>query len=441
MAASFRPRNFIAGITIAAGLATISPAFGQDTPAEPAPPPAPPPYGGPLLERSTLTGDWLGTRDAIRDRGFTWDISSTNFYQGVTTGGRNEAFRYGGRNDYKLHIDGQKAGLWEGLFVDLHAETLYGRSANSLTGALLPISLAQAVPVPNGNVTALTGVKVTQALSENLITYFGKINTLDLFNQPFTGGASGTNGFMNAGLLLPVTLARTVPYSTYGAGAAVLRGGEPVFTVNVFDTNNTPTVSGFDTFFDNGATVFAQATLPIQPLGLPGHQSVGGTYSSGTYRSLDNLPFLISQRLRGEQPSLPAEIGSWSLFYLFDQTLWADACDPTRSWGLFGSAGLSDGDPNPIRWSAAVGLGGSSPIAGRKLDTFGLGYFYVGVSEELKQFAPVLFPLRDEHGVELFYNLAVTPWFHFTPDLQIVTPVRARVDTSVNFGVRAKIDF
>ncbi|HXJ58968.1 MAG TPA: carbohydrate porin [Verrucomicrobiae bacterium] len=49
----------------------------------------------------------------------------------------------------------------------------------------------------------------------------------------------------------------------------------------------------------------------------------------------------------------------------------------TRSWGVFGNFGISDGEPNPIEWSAILGIGGSSPIPGRKQDTFGLAYYYL----------------------------------------------------------------
>lgn len=404
-------------------------------------PPPPPSYGGPLLERSTLTGNWFGSRDAIRDHGFTWDLSSTNFYQGVTSGGREQGYEYGGRADYRLNINGEKAGLWKGLFIDLHGESLFGNSANDRTGTLMPVSIGQTLPTAQGNVTALTGVKITQALSENFAVFFGKLNTLDDFNQPFTGGARGVNGFMNGGMLLPPILARTIPYSTFGAGFAVLRDLEPVFVASVFDTRNTPTTTGFDEFFTNGATVNLQANLPTKFLGLPGHYSIGGVYSSGTYTDLDNLPYFLSSRLRGELPPRPRVKGSWAVYGMFDQALWADECDPKRSWGVFGHAGITDGNPNPVRWSANVGVGGASLLRSRPLDTWGAGYFYVGLSDGLKSVAPRLLPLDDEHGVELFYNIGVTPWCHITPDLQIVSPARTRVDTAVVFGVRAKIDF
>jgi len=42
---------------------------------------------------------------------------------------------------------------------------------------------------------------------------------------------------------------------------------------------------------------------------------------------------------------------------------------------------------------------------------------YVGVSQPLQKLAPIQLPLRDEHGVELYYNVAITPWYQITPDI------------------------
>ena len=95
----------------------------------------------------------------------------------------------------------------------------------------------------------------------------------------------------------------------------------------------------------------------------------------------------------------------------------------------------------PIRWSAVFGIGGTSPISGRKHDTFGLAYYYLGFSDDFKDVARVITPVRDERGLELFYNVGVTPWLHITPDLQVITPILGRAETSVVLGLRMKIDF
>ena len=395
-------------------------------------------YREPLFERSKLTGDWFGTRSELADRGFTFDLSSTQFYQGVTTGGLNQSFLYGGRNDYFLNVDGEKAGLSKGSFITLHGETRYGETANSLTGALLPVNMMLAVPKPNGSVTALTGVKFTQFLSETMLVYAGKINTLDNFNQPLTG-ASSLTGFQNTAMILNPVYARTVPYSTYGAGFAHLKNMEPVFAAAVFDTNNTPTSSGFDKFFNNGATILAQANLQTNFLDLPGHLGISGTYSSGTYTNLSPTAYFDPNN--GLVIVSPPKTGSWCVASNFDQALYVSPDDPKRKWGVFGNLGIADNNPSPVRWFGNAGISGASPISNRNRDTFGIGYFYLGVSSNLKSLAPVLLPLGDEHGVELYYNFQATPWCQITPDLQVVTPFRNRVETSLLFGLRAKIDF
>jgi porin len=406
--------------------------------ATPEPAPAPSPYAGSLMERSKVTGDWFGLRTDLAAKGLTFDGNITQFYQGITRGGLERSFAYGGHLDYFLNLDGEKAGLWKGFFVTLHGETLYGESANPYAGSILPISLGQILPAPNQNITALTGVKFTQFLSENFLVYAGKINLLDELKQPYATGR-GYDAFMNTSFLFNPIFARSVPYSTYGAGFAVLKDMHPVFGLSVFDTNNTPTNSGFDTFFDNGVAIVGQVSLPVKLMGLPGHQGIIGTYSSGRYTSLDQTGFL--NRLFTTGVGANRESGTWSVGYQFDQALVVSSDDPTKSWGLFGNAGYSDGNPNPIRWTANVGVGGSSFLPGRKLDTFGAGYFHVGVSSALKNLAPRLLPLRDEHGLEFFYNIAVTPWCHLTPDFQVVLPGRQRSETDVAVGIRAKIDF
>jgi porin len=58
-------------------------------------------------------------------------------------------------------------------------------------------------------------------------------------------------------------------------------------------------------------------------------------------------------------------------------------------------------------------------------------------------------PIGDDQAVEMFYNIAVTPWFNVAPDLQVVLPAREEtlppnrqsIDTSLVLGLRAKINF
>ena len=128
--------------------------------------------------------------------------------------------------------------------------------------------------------------------------------------------------------------------------------------------------------------------------------------------------------------------------YAFEQTLWRDAQDARKAWGLFGQVAVSDEDANPYGWSALGGISGTSPISGRERDKFGGGIFYVGYSSGLKDGLRLAgFPARDEYGLEVFYNLALTPWLRVTADAQVIRPPRADRDTAVIAGLRAVISF
>ena len=147
----------------------------------------------------------------------------------------------------------------------------------------MPVNIGRAHPVFFGTAAALTAVKFTQALSENFVLYAGKINTIDNVQQPFMPGRGLDAGFMNAAFVWNPILGRTMNYATLGAGAAVLAGGYPVFTLTVYDTNDDSTTSGFDKLFNNGAVIYPTVSLPTNFFGMPGHQSVWGAYSSGRY--------------------------------------------------------------------------------------------------------------------------------------------------------------
>lgn len=56
--------------------------------------------------------------------------------------------------------------------------------------------------------------------------------------------------------------------------------------------------------------------------------------------------------------------------------------DEAGGWGVFGRFRFSDGDPNPIRWAAAAGIGGVGLIPGRDKDRRGVGVFHQKFTDE-----------------------------------------------------------
>src|SRR5262249_10543073 len=107
----------------------------------------PPDFGGPLLTREKLLGNWFGYRPTLSERGVTLDSSLTQFYQGVASGGLRQEFRYGDHFDALANLDGGKLGLLQGSSLSIRFEANFGSNINADTGAFLPASLGSALPL------------------------------------------------------------------------------------------------------------------------------------------------------------------------------------------------------------------------------------------------------------------------------------------------------
>jgi porin len=168
----------------------------------------------------------------------------------------------------------------------------------------------------------------------------------------------------------------------------------------------------------------------------PGEQTFGFLYgidASRTNIALD--PRLVLDAVLAGQPVPTTSSDTWALYYNAAQFIAGDADD---GWGAFLRLGLSDGDPNPVRWTVAVGAGGTGLLPGRDDDRWGLGLFYLGMSD-----ADLLDGLGvdDELGAELFYNLALTPWLGVTLDAQVVEGAIPGSETAWILGMRSTVTF
>jgi porin len=133
---------------------------------------------------------------------------------------------------------------------------------------------------------------------------------------------------------------------------------------------------------------------------------------------------------------------SCTICYGFDQYL-VQFPGSRRRWGLFGPASLSDGDPTPVPHFLSPGLGGYSPLAQQRGDTFGIGWYFVGASNDFGPLPQFLFGPRNGTGVEHYYNFQVTRWMNVTPDLQYLLPGAGTLasDNAFVYGVRANLVF
>ena len=413
-------------------------------------------YSGDFWTRSTLTGDWGGMRNEWAAKGVTFDIDLTQVGQSVISGGKNIGWEYTGRGNLTLHIDTQKLGLWPGGFFTVEVEGNYNKPINLDTGVLMPVNTNQLFPTTGKQELNIPAVLFTQFLSHYFGVFVGKVATMTSTSgdmNEFAHGKGDTQFFNTAFNVNPATLL-TVPYSTLAGGVIILPTKDPnetIISLMVCDSNGKANRSGFDTVFEGNNTYAIEGRVRTDFFGLTGHQLMGAAYSSKDFTSLDqSLRFII------ENGAIEKEDSSWSFYYNFDQYLY----EPKKGQGIgiFGRFGTSDGEANPVHYFYSLGIGGKGVIPGRALDEFGVGYYYIDISNP-KFTGPLATRsfLRDEYGVEAYYNLAITPWMKLTPDIQVIRPAqkdkvnvvstvppvitREGIDTATVIGLRLQMIF
>ncbi len=410
------------------------------------------PYSGDFWTRPTLTGDWGGARNDLAAKGVTFDINLTQVGMSVVSGGKNQGWEYSGRGNITMNIDTQKLGLWPGGFFTVEVEGNYNHSINLDTGALMPANSNQLYPMAGSDQLNISAVTFTQFLSQYFGAIIGKLDTTSGDMNDFAHG-KGDKQFCNLAFNFNPVALLVAHNSALGAGVIILPTKdleEATITATVIDADGVANRSGFDTIFKGNSTYIVEGRVKTNFFGLTGHQLVGATYSSKNFNSLNQTLRFQIQKL-----TIHEEDSSWALYYNFDQYLY----EPKKGQGIgiFGRFGVSDGNPNPTHHFYSIGVSGKGVIPGRTMDQFGIGYYYMDISNP-KIIGPLATRefLRNEYGAEAYYNIAITPWMKLTPDIQVVRPAQKNqfnieggilniskksVDTATVVGLRLQMVF
>lgn len=390
----------------------------------------------PLQQRERLLGGPDGPVARLQQRGIGLDISWAQFAQSmVSPGAADNGLRSGGKLNAKIGLDGHKLGLWEGLSASALVEYKTGRSVNGFNGVLTAMNTQLFEPVDEHSALSLT---FTQRFGAGTFFTVGKFNMVDAAAATPIVGGGGLDTFWNLNLAAPPTA--LLP--AYVTGMSLLFTTlSPSVSLMVYDPRDTQNVSGLDGWGEDGINARVDLTFPVTIGGLSGYQTIYGMVSTRDQIDLSDIPELVLPP--GPDTTVGAKENAWHLGYAFQQYLRQDAERPTVGWGLFGQAYVTDGNPSAFRWFVNAGVAGSSPIAGRDRDRFGIGVFNLSFSNALNRSLQAVrgIELRDERGVELFYNAAVTPWFRLTADLQYVRPALRGFDPALVLGVGAQIRF
>jgi porin len=402
----------------------------------------------PAEEPQTLTGSWGGLRDTWAEHGVTFALEATYTFQSVVDGGwENAVFEavsdeddegHTLSGDLRVELDTEKAGLWAGGFVNLRVDARTGRSVLQRAGSVSSVNndalFPNVVDRFDEDALAVSELSVTQVVAEGVELFAGLINPAEGDENEIAGAALSNATFFNGALLYSMVEDATVPNVSLGGGVVITLSETVSGSVSVFGTAET---AGENPFKRGPGTTFSTEWTVAHVLGeRGGANTFGALYGIEARRTdiaADPRRVLISVLLG--QPVPDTDDPSWSLYWNGHQYVQGDGAG---GWGVFGRLGLSDGDPNPVKWNAALGIGGVGLIPGRSADGWGVGAFYLGLSEE-----DLLKGLRvdDEAGGEAYYRIVVVPGFAVTLDAQVIDSALPNRDTSWVLGLRTSFVF
>ena len=329
---------------------------------------------------------------------------------------------------------GERPGLWNGFSINIHQEIVYGQDLNSnRDGTLFPVNTALAFPRLGGS-NYDTSISFTQALGPAFSVSVGKFNMLDFASQTPLAGGGGLDTFMNTALAAPIS-GVTPPYLL--GMIATYKTSPAIFTLMVYDPRNAQSSEVLRNPFSDGVTTSVSVTVPLTIAGLQGFYGVRGVYSTKSGVDLANP---VLGNLPPKSGTILQREGYKYGQITIQQYLYQDPQRPKIGWGIFADASLSDGNPNPFAWRVTVGLAGNNLTPGRERDRWGIGYFKYELSSDLLTNLNSLgIRRKGESGVEAFYNLAVTPWFRLSADVQWIDPfINAEKNTFIA-ALRAQV--
>lgn len=411
-------------------------------------------YGGDLSSRAFLLGDWGGLRTDLANKGIRFRGWLTPNLQRVTSGGAENDTAFGASGDFWAALDLHRMGVIPGGLLVMRAEFDVGKSVTKSAGTIMAPNYNSILPISgetDRDMVSLTSLYYTQFLGKKFGLWFGRSDTHHNANLGEFAGLNpqvGNTQFQNLALTAIPVMPVSQPYvPSLGAGVFARPTKDLSLAAMVMDSREASARSGLDDFGKDWNAFFA-ANLQHRLGDLPGGQLLGYSYSwNGDYTKLESSQLknlVFGTPLASEETTWAVIYSFWQYVQVFD----GDTSKPInlkdgradhRGWGVFLMAGLADEETNPVQWSLAGGIGGRGILPSRPNDSFGIGYFVLDIKDGVV--ANLIGLKGAEQGAEIYYEAEITPWFHITPDLQVVDPGLSASDTAVIFGLRTNFNF
>jgi hypothetical protein len=413
-------------------------------------------YKGDFASRSTLFGDLDGWRSNLYDHGLTLDAQLTQVYQGVVSGGSvkgNGSGEYNGLFEANITIDTAKAGLWSGGLLLFTEQTSFGHALKSQPGSLSPVNSTALWPKAYDNSSVVMEYLLVQALPFNTVAMVGRLdpsNYLDLNSFSCTSDSQFLNVSMNSDPLF----GRFLTYSVYAILFMTKMNDHLTLAYGAWTPNSQPGDFGGN-WDDYGVAVYPIFKYKVS--NHPGLFQVIAAYTSKDAVDVGN-PRFVPGVITGNPPT---KNDNWILEISGEQFLWEpqgvsvakaeggrkeefqvptkDFAQSQPGFGIFYRLSHTPEDRSAYSLYLSGGIGGRGAIPGRPYDRFGFGPYWVKKSNDLTKLLEPL--LRDELGVEAFYNFAITPHMQLSFDSQWIRQgLRSSADAWI-LGIRLNTRF
>jgi porin len=394
-----------------------------------------------FFARPRLLGDAFGAKSWLAEHGVITDFILGNYYQGVASGGNEQTDAYGGKVDMIFMFQGEKFGLNKGFNIAMHAETRFGQDISSEAGSLTLPNAPMLWPLPGGyHGTNITGLMLTQSFFDGKAdAVFGKLNVLDVVDILLPEVAGGREGFLNVnGLVSALPWLRYVNLSVWGGGAWTNKPQGVGSAILFFGTESVTTNWDFSESFEDGVGLLAMHRHFYEIGGKQGY--IMGLVGGSTKEYVSNEPSDWLE-IPGVGPASGAQKEPWTVAAYVSQDIWQDPRNKTRRMNFTIGGSVADDNPSFSNWNALARMEAFGLLPSRPGDRMGVSGWYNGLANDFVDLAAIEgVTVRDNWGVELYYNREITPWFHLTPDLQVLQNSNAGTDTSLVLGMRGIID-
>jgi len=413
--------------------------------------------------RTQLIGDPNCKRSDLARRGIFIDLYSTTAYQHVTSGGLKIANSYFQNTQLSINIDTERAGLWPGGLFHFTVQSRYGSSPdNSFTaGTFSPEYTGLDLPGPFfWQDTLPSDYFLMQSISEKFSVIVGKINGLfiadqtlfgDRFRYYFANSNFNKNpiysNFFNTTTLAAVGVWTPTP-------SLIIAGG-------VHDPHTEPNTLAAHAFQNGEVNLYVESIVTYKAGSLPGQSLVAFNWSNEPKIDLESpfgqlspadIPQAVNALLGNVSPDgLPTNFRKDSSFVLSNVSQYLAVKEedpaeideklrtgqPLRGIGVFGRLGYARPEAlNMVNRAASVALVARGLLGRRQYDSFGMGFYYNGMSKDLKNSISQLTngtAVKNENGIEIFYDFGITPAININVGYQhIWNPLTASVTANRN---------